>query len=73
MRLAPRNQETKRSTKLSNVLELSELLDEREERETIEEDELESFEPAAAQAASELGVPDALTLFMNRAGRLLHR
>ena len=69
VRLAPRNQETKRSTKLSNVLELSELLDETEERETIEEDELESFEPAAAQAASELGVPDALTLFMNRAGR----
>jgi RNA polymerase primary sigma factor len=51
------------------VLELSELLEEIEERETIEEDALEGFAPAEMQAASELGVPDALTLFMNRAGR----
>jgi RNA polymerase primary sigma factor len=70
-RLAPNTTRKGSDEKLSTTLEapIRTLLDEAEERETNEDESLEAFEPVAAYSADELGVPDALTLFMNRAGR----
>jgi RNA polymerase primary sigma factor len=69
---APRKRDRKGSDEnLTTNIEtpIRAFLDEAEEREAIEETTPEEPEAQPIPAASELGVPDALTLFMNRAGR----